>query len=58
MKIANTNEPKVAYPTGSRLLIYELLLEVLYKQNMISKGTFDKSIQHVECAVERCVKGQ
>ena len=58
MKIANTNEPKVSYPSGSRLLIYELLLEVLYKQDLISKGTLDKGVQHVENAVERCIKGQ
>jgi hypothetical protein len=58
MKIANTNEPKVAYPSGSRLSIYELLLDVLYQKNLISKGTLDKSVQHVENAVERCIKGQ
>ena len=58
MKIANTNEPKVSYPSGSRLLIYGLLLEVLYKQELISKGTFDKSQQHVKNVVERCIKGQ
>ncbi len=58
MKSANTNEPKMSYPAGSRLFIYERLLSVLYQQNMISKRTFDDSVQHVRCAVERNVKGQ
>lgn len=58
MKSANTNEPKGTYPLGSRLLLYELLLDVLYKQNLISKGTFTKGVQHVERAVEHSVKGQ
>lgn len=56
MKIANTDEPKVAYPVGSRLFIYERLLSILFQQNLISKGTFTKSVQHVERAVERSMK--
>lgn len=58
MKDADTNEPMRKYPPGSRLLLYELLLDILYKQNLISKGTFTKGVQHVESAVERSVKGQ
>lgn len=58
MESANTKESKAAYPKGSRLLIYKLLLDVLYQQNLISKGTFNKSVQHVERAVESRLKGQ
>lgn len=58
MKTTNAKEPKVSYPSGSRLSVYELLLEALYRQNLISKATYDKSVQHVENAVERCIKGQ
>ena len=58
MKKANTNEPQVSYPAGSRLFIYERLLAILYQQNMISKGTFDKSVQHVERATEQAKKSR
>ena len=58
MEIANTKEPKMAYPKGSRLLIYKLLLDVLYQQNLISKGTVTKATQHVERAVQRSVEEQ
>lgn len=56
MKNANTSEPQLGYPKGSRLFIYKQLLSVLYQQGMISKGTFNKSVQHVERAVERTKK--
>lgn len=58
MEIANTKEPKESYPHGSRLLIYKLLLEVLYQQNLISKSTFTRGVQHVENAVRRSLEGQ
>ena len=58
MKDADTNEPMRKYPPGSRLLLYKLLLDVLYKQNLISKGTFTKGVQHVERVVQHSVEGQ
>ena len=58
MKTTNAKEPKVSYPSGSRLSVYKLLLEALYKQNLLNKSTYDKSLQHVDNAVERCIKGQ
>jgi len=58
MENANTKESEVVYPQGSRLLIYKLLLDVLYQQDFISKGTVTKATQHVERAVQRRVEGQ
>lgn len=56
MKLANTDEPRIKYPSGSRLFIYERLLNILYHQNLISKGTFNNSVKHVERAVEQSTK--
>lgn len=47
---------RIAYPAGSRLLVYERLLDVLYQQNKISKETYKRSIEHVDRVIDKKTK--
>lgn len=47
---------RIVYPAGSRLYIYERLLDILYQQNKISEGTYKKSTEHVERVIDKKTK--
>lgn len=44
---------RISYPVGSRLYVYERLLDILYQQNKISQKTYQNSTKHVENVIKK-----
>ncbi len=53
MKYEKEEAARISYPAGSRLYVYERLLDILYRQNKISRKTYQDSTKHVEKVIEK-----